>query len=699
MNVAKAKKCFIKQQDHSDCGVACLGMIMRYNDSDCQLERIRTLSGTTENGTTLLGLYQAAKKLGLDAEGYEAEATSNLKPLKNPAILHISLENRFNHFVVLFGWDENEQTFLIGDPAKGILRLSEPEIAKIWSSNKLLTLEPIGRLGNNNYIPKWKWFSNLIKEDYPFLLIAGVLGAVFSVLGLSTAIFSQKLVDDILPSKNLIHLILGLCFLLLLLVSRGFIGYIRGYLLNKQKREFNIRITGSFFSSIMLLPKSFFDSKVTGDLIARMNDTSRIQLVLSLIAGGTLINVLLVLVSVFYLFHFSVQLGLISLISFPLYILLSWIYNDRIIAQQKEVMVSYARTESHFIESIQGISVIKSNNLHSNFIFLTKSVFQAYQGAVYRIGRLGLSFNLYAELIAALLITSIFGYSSYLVFQKQLLIGELLGILIMTGTLIPSVVSLSLINIQIQEAKIAFERMFEFTQLKPELENDLTDDIDSFNFEKLELQNITFGFPGRVPLLNNISLRISTGEVMAINGDSGNGKSTLIQLIQRFYIAEEGVFKLNDVEWSFVSTFKWRAVLGIVNQDEKLFGGMLIDNISMSLQPEQDQVISFCKEYGFDEYFKDYPSGFYTLLGEGGVKISGGQKQLVCLARALYKKPKLLILDEATSSMDINMERFVINLLKRLKKSIAIIMIGHKSAVSEIADHSYVLTNGKLMTV
>ncbi|MEZ0487347.1 peptidase domain-containing ABC transporter [Fibrella aquatica] len=699
LDVGLLEKTLIRQQGQSDCGVACLASLLAYYGGHSRLERLRELSGTDSQGTTLLGLCQAARQIGFDADGMQADSIENLKTdVSVPVVLHVLIDNVLQHYVVCYGWDAARQQFLIGDPARGVHYQTTDELAAIWTSLVLLHPAPTERLVKQADERKQQrtWLFELVRADIPLLAIATGLGIVTALLGLSTAIFSQKLVDEILPKHDTKRLMLGVGLLAFLLVAGAGVGFLRGLLLNRQSRDFNNRIVNQFYGSLLRLPKSFFDSRKTGELIARLNDTGRIQRTISHLTGAVIINALVVLISAGYIFTYAVPVGLLTLLSIPLFAALVWRYHRRIINGQREVMAASARTESNYVDTIQGIDVIKTANRESFFSAITKTVYGRYQDQAYALGTLGLRFNLTAEVIAALLITAILGAISWLVVQKTMQLGEMMAVLTLVGTIIPAVVSLSLTNIQLQEAHVAFDRMYEYANLQPEPTEHVPD--PAFAFESLAIQGLDFRFPGRALLLDTISLNIRRGECVTLLGESGSGKSTLLQVLQRFYTPENGQLLINGHDWHQIDVPTWRTALGVVPQQIKLFSGTLLDNICLShTAKEAEAIVQFCRDYGFSTYFEQFPQGYLTILGEDGVNLSGGQRQLVALARALYQRPQLLLLDEPTAAMDRHTERFVLNLLTQLQPQVGILLITHKAQHSELADRTYLLDNKQLV--
>jgi len=687
------------QLEQRDCGVACLLNLTRYYGGNSTVEELRRLSGSSVTGTTLLGLKQAAEKIGFDAEGCEADIPALINH-GSPVILHVLIEENLLHYIVFYGKvpKKGNERFIIGDPAKGIIHFTKEELEKIWVSKACLTLSPNENFTKKETTKKRKreWMINLIKQDYSILGVAAVLGLVIAALGLSMAIFSQKLIDVIIPGKNLLKLNLGIFLLLLLLLAKEGVGYLRHFLVIYQAKDFNIRIIDYFYSRLLNLPKLFFDTRKIGELTARLNDTSRIQRVISQIAGTVVADIMMVLASLSLLFVYKWEVAIACLLFLPLFFILIRYHNKSILTGQRNVMSGYAQCESNYISTIQGIETIKNFNKQELFGTSNKEMYKNFQSKVVTLGRIQIKLSLLASSSGVVFLVGVLFYCANLMLNGKMLAGELIAITSMCGSLLPGVANLALISIPINEAKIAFDRMFEFTGIEPE--NDIQND-ESEVFQQLEIKDLAFRFAGRSQLLKRISFSVSKGEIIAIMGENGCGKSTLAQIVLKHYEQESGniLLNTNPLKPDF-SLFKWRKLVGSVPQNIHIFNGTVMENIAFDDASANPQaIVDFIRQYGFAPFIDSLPQSIMTLVGEEGINLSGGQKQMIALARALYPKPQLLILDEVTSSMDRHSEQFVLQLLTKLKNEMGIIFITHRLHVlKEFCDRIYIMQNGKI---
>ncbi|WP_312353110.1 peptidase domain-containing ABC transporter [Sphingobacterium siyangense] len=543
------------------------------------------------------------------------------------------------------------------------------------------------------------WFYKNIEKDIPYLSINLTLGIIISLISITTAIFSQKLIDHLLPERSYNQIVVGLILLFLILTSRSLISYLRQYVMLQQSQAYNKRLTGFFLDKIIKLPKLFFNSRKKGDLIGRLNDTQRIQQNISHIIGNFVIDTLVIIVSLAAVFIYSVLVGIIVTTIIPAIIYLVYTYTNKFVKAQKKVMNSYSQLESYYINILSGISAIKENGAQSFFIDMGKENFAIYQSAIFTLGTLTNRLTLKVDFISAIMSVGIIAICTNLFFKDQLSIGALIAIISLVSSILPSIIRIAQINVNIQEIKVAFERIFDLTNTKEETLDE--ESQDKIAFKSFRMENVCFRFNGRPILYDKMKLEINKGELIGIIGESGMGKSTLTEIIQGFYTPYEGNFYINDKLYSSLQLSSWRKCYATVPQEIKIFNGNIYFNIVLNRPCTEKEFQKFCNNYGFDILFQKWSINYLTLIGEEGQKLSGGQKQILGLARALYKNPQLLLLDESTSALDKYTESFILKLLKRLKmeNNMAILFITHKNFITEIANRTYKLENKTLSII
>jgi ATP-binding cassette, subfamily C, bacteriocin exporter len=693
--VDKIKKYSVLQHDSSDCGAACLASLIKYFGGSSSIEEIRKLSGTSQTGTSMLGLYQAALKNGMNACGYEASIKDMIE-YKNALVLHVTSEKGYEHYIINYGF--NGGKFIIWDPAIGLNFLSKEELNKIWTSKKCLGVTPgIGfKLEKHNRSNKWDWIRNNVKPEKDLLLTSILIGIVISILGMVMALFTQKLIDKILPSGELKVLWMASFVVFVLLIFRVIITAIRQHFLLSQGKSFNVRIVDEFYSKLLNLPKFFFDTRKTGDFVARLNDTTRIQRVIADIITVYIIDILVVCITAILFFYYSEIAAIISLICLPIFYFLVHRWNGKIISSQYSLMAGYALSESNFINSIKGISEIKSMNWQNEFSRRNKIIYSEFQERAVNLGRIKIKLNLLVGLIGTLYIMIILVYSSSQVMKSNLTQGELMAILTLSSAMLPSVLNLALISIPISEVKVALNRMFEFTQIDPEEGSKADVKENTLDINSLQLTNLSFRFPGQKLLFEDISLIIEKGRVVSLVGECGCGKSTLAGIIMRHYSPESGKLLVNNTFGAREIDLKtWRSKIGIVPQEINIFNGTILQNIQTDLSESKINTLMLkIKDYGLNDFIDSFPSGLMTLVGEDGINLSGGQKQILAFIRVLMIDPEILIIDEGTSNMDRRTECIIINLVTKLKPKMGILLITHRiNMIKNLSDYIYVLEN------
>jgi len=708
--VARAQAAYVAQSDASDCGPACLAMLLRFHGSHAPAEQLRALSGTGADGTTLAGLFEAAVSLGFETEALEASAPDDdamreLASLGRPALLHIVTADGRLHYVVCFGVEDG--AFVVGDPAEGVRLETPAALAGLWASRALLAVHPTAAVRDASppaVRSRGAWLWALLRADLNVLGLAAALGTVVALLSLATASFLVALVDDLLPRHDRVAVALGLGVLVALLAARAGLGWIRETFLLAQARDLNVRVVQGVLGRLVRLPQGFFDRRRTGDLVARINDAERLQRAVTLAAGEATLDLLVLIASAVYLLVLSPVLGAVALVVLPLAAWVAGRSHRALVDGQRELMAAYGRSESAFVDVIQGIEAVRASQDEAPTARRVGDIFAAFHERVFRLGRTVARLNAEAELVSAVQLVATITVGVVLVERGGLSLGALVGSVQLTTALLPAALRLAVVNVQVQEARVALERLEEVASLDPEPDALLPDGVPVPNaldggapIARVEVRGLRFSFPGREPLLRDVSFDLDRGRRVALLGESGSGKTTVLRLLQRLYDADGGTVSVNGVDWRGIPTAEWRAQIGVVPQHVRLFSGTLAENIVGSVglaAGAASDVVAFADHVGLARLFERLPLGFETPVGEGGLALSGGQLQVAALLRALWRRPRLLILDEATSALDYDAESHVLSVLDALRPETAVLLITHRLRPALRADHVVVLRDG-----
>jgi len=681
-----AKKTFELQQDESDCGVAALASILQFYGGYVPLEKLRAISGTTVEGTTMLGLLQGGEQCGLKTEAFEG-TIKDLKEINVPTLLHIVKDNVMEHYVVCYGFINDH--FIIGDPEDGIKAVAPDTFDQLWKSKALLTFEPNSTFVKKNKITKAKygWIKEAIIKDKNLVISTILLGMFISGLNFSTAIFTEKLVDNLIPSQNVTTIILGLCTWLILMALRTIFSYLRQTILIRQSFVLNNRLIGYFIKKLIHLPKMFFDSRKKGDLITRLFDTEKIQSSTSVIISQDFINVLTLFSAIITVLFYSSVIGLFLVILVPIYFTITYYYYSRIYTYNKQLMSSFAKNESEYIDNLSGIETIKQQNQEATIIDQLLAGFKEYQNRIVSVSKLEVTFKTVNDSFGLLAVFFVLCFSVTSVLSGTMQTGDMLAIFSISSIALSSTSQLAFSITHLQETKAALDRTYDVISISPE---DSTG-LEIVAIESIIFQDISFRYPGHLELIKDSSFEIKKGNIYALHGENGSGKSTTLQMIQRFYEQEKGDILINEININEIQPKSIRKLIGIVPQEINIFNKSLTENICLDKDLNENHFMFFLKEHGFDRYFDSFPQGLHTVLGEEGIKVSGGQKQLIALARALYISPHILLLDEFTSSMDDSTEQFAINLVKKVSKKMGVFIVSHNPKIIALAEVNYEL--------
>jgi ATP-binding cassette subfamily B protein len=682
----------VKQYDQVDCAPASLLSVLRYYGGDDSFVRLRELCATNVSGSTMLKLVEAAQQLGFKANGATGEY-EDLMTEQMPCIAHVVLENQLQHFVVVYKID-NKQV-LVGDPGKGLVKLSKNEFLKIWIQKSVVLLKPNSKL-HKTTPPKWyNWIIGYLKKEDNWVFQTLFLGVVYTVLGLLTAVFIQLLIDRFIPEGDYSKIAYTGLFLFLLLFIRAFSGYIRQRFSVELNKRISININTEFITRLFKLPKKFFDTRKTGDVTARIHDSIRIQQAMLLITGTTIIDGLIILGSFVFIFQFSVTLAWIALGAVPIYGIILWLNSRKLKLEQNEVMKNYALVESTYIDSLTGIDDIFNFNGASAFTQLNRFIFGNYQSKIENLGLTRSKLGLFAELSGAVITIGVLIAGAFWVLSGNLLLGEMMAAYSLLANMLPSVNRLVDANISLQGASIASQRLLDMLLV----EEEPNWGTKEFKLDKsLKISNGVFAWPSGKGLFKKINMNLKKGEISALWGVSGSGKSTLVQIIQRKYDFDGGHVFIDDISADHFDLNSYRKNIGLIPQDIKIFNGTLAENILCGRSLKTiDELNTKINDLGFSAFLSRFEQGLFTLLGEDSRQLSGGEKQIIGLIRALFEVPEALIIDEGFSAIDVDMEAQIFKLIQDYAQTHIVLLISHSLRTIIRADNIYVLQDGAII--
>lgn len=687
----------IKQRDITDCGAACLVSVAAYYRLLLPVARIRQLAATDQKGTTVLGMVEAAQKLGFQAKGVKAPFES-LSKIPQPTIAHVTIPNsQLQHYVVIYRVTSEQITVM--DPADGKLHpLSPDEFKAVWTGLLVLLVPDETFTVGNEKVSVLQRFWQLL-QPHKAVMFQALFGAlIYTILGLSSAIYIQKIVDNVLVNGNRNLLNLLSVVMIGLLILQIFIGSTKSFFNIKTGQRIDAALILGYYKHLMTLPQSFFDTMRVGEIISRVNDAVKIRTFVNDIALSVLVNVLIVIFSFGLMFTYYWKLALILILIVPFYAGIYWAMNTFNQRYQRKLMENSADLEAQLVESLNAMPTIKRFGLEQYASQKTENRFVALLQTIFQTGSAGIYAGNASEFVTRLFTIILLWVGASYVLQNDLTPGELLSFYALIGYFTGPAASLIGANRSVQEALIAADRLFEIMDLDRE-SNENKVQLQPDMVGAIRFQNVTFRYGNRATIFDDLALTMPKGKITAVVGESGSGKSTLMSLVQGLYPLQSGSIHIGDYDIKHLHPDSLRRVVSVVPQKIDLFAGNVIDNIAIGEEePDMQRLLSICDQLGITEFIERMPSGFKTYLGENGATLSGGQRQRLAIARALYRQPEVLILDEATSALDTVSEQFVQRTVQRLRKEgKTIIIIAHRLSTVRKADKIIVLEQGKVI--
>lgn len=683
----------IKQLDTYDCGAACLCSVASWYGVNISISEARRNCGCSSEGITIRGIIDGATAIGFNAKGYRAEnkEITNLIGIKEPIIALLQKEDGSSHFIVLYEVKKN--CLKIMDPALGrIVKQTPAEFLKDWSAYIIIVTPGVNALKTGEKESKYAPFLRLLKFHHNEIGLALIGSIIITCLGICNSLFLQQLIDHVIPFGNFPRLLLIAALIVMAIPCQLYLGYARSIYLLRNGIKIDTQLIIGFLEKIFRLPLSFFREHSSGDLAQRISDSNRIRAFVSEGLSAMFVSCITLLLLTVLMFTMYQKIAVYVLCFIPLYALLYfWIdkYNRK---YSRELAVATAKFEEEVIDSIEGAESVKHFGAEAIAAEKYHSAYSSLMEKTYKAGKIGALFGVAGGGISQTLLSGVLVAGGISVCSGGLTTGELVSFYTLCTFLVSPIVELIGLNSLINEALTASNRVFDIISLSEENSSSnnpvLFASILSDKAKGLTFDDLSFRYPGRADLINNLSCSFSYGEITALSGENGSGKSTIGSLILRDLHPQSGKITIGNYDIESVDISTWRNFVSIAPQRGHLFNSTILTNITSGSQnPDYERVNKLSEAVGLTSFFKAHPYGLMTTVGKNGALISGGEMQKILIARMLYKNPQICIFDEATSFMDGASEQKILDLLWQLKQEgKCVIVISHKASNLAIAD-------------
>lgn len=694
------------QLDAMDCGPTCLRMIAKYYGRSYSLQTLRERAFITREGVSMLGISEAAETIGFRTSGVKVTLKQLAEELPLPCVLHWNQ----SHFVVCYKIKNGK--YYIADPAAGLVVYNEEEIKKCWCSTTVegkdcgtaLLLEPGPEFYDleDEKEKRSRGLSYFFRYVRPYKremiqLILGMITA--SILQLILPFLTQAMVDTGIRDSNLSFITLILIAQLIIFVARLSVDFIRSWILLHVNTRINIALISDFLAKLMRLPLHFFDMKMVGDIIQRIGDHSRIESFMTGSSINTLFSFVNFIVFGFVLAYYDLTILGIFLLGNTLYVV--WILAFMKYRRELDIkrFAQAAGEQSNLFQLITGMQEIKLNNCETE----KRWQWECIQVKLFKISIKGLALGQYQQMGSVFFNQTTNIFISFLaaraVVTRDMTLGMMTSLTYIVGQLTSPIEQFIDFARSFQDAKISLERLSEIHQKEDE-EDTLSMKLNVLPENKtLTLENIKFSYDGadRDYVLEDINLVIPQKKVTAIVGASGSGKTTLIKLLLGFYEPNQGTVKVGEVPLKNMNHHVWRARTGSVMQDGFIFSDTIARNIAVGVEViDKERLLHAVTVANIRDFIDSLPLGYNTKIGMEGNGVSQGQRQRILIARAVYKNPEFIFLDEATNALDANNEKEIMEHLHKFYEGKTVVVVAHRLSTVKDADNIIVLDKGHI---
>ncbi|MFM9886853.1 MAG: peptidase domain-containing ABC transporter [Burkholderiales bacterium] len=686
---------WIEQAEEMDCGAACLAMICKHYGIPMTVGKLRELANVTTQGATLASLARAGESLGFTARGVQC-TFEPLLGFELPFIVHWE----GYHYVVVYGVSKRQ--VWVADPATGFKKMSIEEFERGWSGTCLVFTPGRNMQQLAASRSPWVRFAGYLKPYKKILAYLFLATFVIQVLGIVPPVIIQNILDGVIVHENvnLLHLLIG--GLIISNVFTQIMSTVRAYLANFMVRSLDFAMMSQFFKHTMSLPYGFFATRKTGDVFARFQENHTIRAFLTESTVTTLLNLLMVFIYFTIMFLYNVKLTLLLMAFVIPIVALTVLVTPKIKNYAREVFTASTEAKSLLMETLGGVETVKGMAIERQLRLRWEKKYAKALDVQYRAQGFNIAVGLGGQLLNAATTIGILWVGAGLVLAHELSVGQLIAFTALMGCVLAPLMGLVGLWSLLNDAGVAMERLGDVLEVAPEQKpEELASRVvlpDLQGAIRLEGAYFRYGGSETPYVLENINLEIRPGELVAIVGQSGSGKTTLAKLLVGLYAPTEGRISVDGYDMSVIDMAYYRAQVGYVMQSNLLFSGTIAENIASGDEhPDRRKIEEVSRTADAHAFISKMPLGYEQVVGERGMGLSGGQIQRLCIARALYRDPRLLIFDEATSALDTQSESHIVGNMHEMLKGRTAVIVAHRLSTIMGADKILVLHQGAIV--
>lgn len=692
------KRTFVPQIDARDCGVAALASISKFYGSDYSLAHLRELAKTNKEGTTALGIVKAAKEMSFETRAIQADMSLfEMEDIPYPFIVHVNKEGKLQHYYVVY--KNIKDHLIIGDPdpTVKVTKMTKDRFASEWTGVAIFLAPAPSYKPHKDKKNGLMSFLPLIFRQRSLIFYIVLASLLVTLINIGGSYYLQGILDEYIPNQMKSTLGIISIGLIITYILQQMMSFSRDYLLTVLSQRLSIDVILSYIRHIFELPMSFFATRRTGEVISRFTDANSIIDALASTILSLFLDVSILIIVGSVLLVQNTNLFLLSLISVPIYIIIIFAFMKPFEKMNNDVMQSNSMVSSAIIEDINGIETIKSLTSEETRYQKIDSEFVDYLDKSFKLSKYSILQSSLKQGAQLILNIVILWFGAQVVMTGKISIGQLITFNTLLSYFTNPLENIINLQTKLQSAKVANNRLNEVYLVESEFKNTQTLTDSQFLAGDICFEDISYKYGFGRDTLNNINLTIKQGDKVSIVGISGSGKTTLAKMIVNFFEPYKGRITINNNDLKMIDKKVLRQHINYLPQQAYIFSGSILENLTLGANQmiSQEDIIKACEIAEIRQDIEQMPMGYQTELSDGA-GLSGGQKQRIALARALLTKAPVLILDEATSGLDVLTEKKVIeNLMAMTDKTI--IFVAHRLSISERTNQVIVLNQGKVI--